>query len=140
MDPDKDTLLQAVTAAATTPAVRPDTTALVRQALAAPEVRTYLEVISAPLLPEPAQPLAEYLRLALIGVAATFVERNLSPYVAEHVAIVEPLLDDIRAVYAQIEAQHAAYDHEEFRYRAYDYGVHKAHYLDWRLYLSKEMY
>jgi hypothetical protein len=140
MDPDKDTLLQAVTALPTVPAERPETTALVRQALAEPVVQTYLEVISAPLVLETEQPLAEYLRLALIGIAATFAERNLSPYVAEHVAIVEPLLDDIRTVYAQIQAQHVAYDHEEFRYRAYDYGVHKAHYLDWRLYLSKEMY
>ena len=140
MVPDKDTLLQAVTGDPGIPATRPDTSMLVRQALAQPDVRTYLEVISAPLALEPEQPLAEYLRLALIGVAATFAERNLSPYVLEHVAIIEPLLDDIRAVYAQILAQQAAYDHEEFRYRAYDYGVHKAHYLDWRLYLSKEMY
>ncbi len=140
MDPDKDTLRQAVTGIPAPPAERPETTALVRQALATPAVQTYLEVLAAPLTPTPEQPLEEYLRLALIGVAATFVERNLSPYLAEHVAIVEPLLADIRAVYAQIQAEHATYDHEAFRYRAYDYGVHKAHYLDWRLYLSKEMY
>lgn len=84
--------------------------------------------------------LADYERMALLGVCAGFVERQLSPYVAEHVAIISPMLEEIRAVYEQIRTLGTAYDSAEFRIRAFHYGVHKASYLDWRLYLSKECY
>jgi hypothetical protein len=84
--------------------------------------------------------LAEYERLAVLGVCAGFAERQLSPYVAEHIAIVPALLEEIRAVYSKLRKLGTAYDPSEFRIRAFHYGVHKASYLDWRLYLSKECY
>lgn len=84
--------------------------------------------------------LAEYERLAVLGVCAGFAERQLSPYIAEHIAIVPALLEEIRTVYAQLRKLGTTYDPAEFRIRAFHYGVHKASYLDWRLYLSKECY
>ena len=84
--------------------------------------------------------LAEYLRCALIGVSVGFAQRHLSPYVAEHLEIVPPLLEDIRSVFLQIKGMEAEIDREAFRHQAFDYGIHKALYLDWRLYLSKDMY
>jgi len=84
--------------------------------------------------------LAEYERMAVLGVCAGFVERHLSPHAPEHVAIIPPLLEEIRAVYRQVRMLGTVYDRAEFRIRAFHYGVHKASYLDWRLYLSKECY
>jgi hypothetical protein len=84
--------------------------------------------------------LAEYERMAVLGICAGFVERQLSPYITEHVAIIPPMLDEIRAVYRRLRQLGTAYDPAEFRIRAFHYGVHKASYLDWRLYLSKECY
>jgi hypothetical protein len=75
-----------------------------------------------------------------MGMVVGFGDRNLSPYVAQHTAIIPPLLEDIRSVYQQVRASGAAYSPEEFIFRAFDYGIHKAYYLDWDLYLSHDMY
>src|SRR3990172_7700267 len=84
-----------------------------------PEVQACYGVLE-PLLGEgDAEPLAEYLRLALLGLATAFVERNLSPYLDQHRAIVAPLLEDIRGVYAQVVLHEAPYSPDEFRYRDY---------------------
>jgi hypothetical protein len=113
--------------------------ALVRRVNDRPEVRACFEALAS-LLGDDEEPLAEFLRLALLGVAVGFVERNLSPHLAQHRRIVPPLLDDIRGVYGMASTRHADYDPDEFRHRAYHYGLHKASYLDWDLYLSHEMY
>ncbi|MBI3992392.1 MAG: hypothetical protein HY342_03890 [Candidatus Lambdaproteobacteria bacterium] len=113
--------------------------ALVRRVNDRPDVRACFAALAG-LLGKDEEPLAEFLRLALLGVAVGFVERNLSPHLEQHRAIVPPLLDDIRGVYRKAIARHAPYDADEFRHRAYHYGVHKASYLDWDLYLSHEMY
>ena len=55
-------------------------------------------------------------------------------------AIIPPLLDDIQGVFDRLRKLNADYDPDEFRFRAYDYGIHKAYYLDWCLYLSKDCY
>ena len=92
-------------------------------------------------LPPPSDAeLDDYYRYALMGMVVGFGDRNLSPYVAQHTAIIPPLLEDIRSVYQQVRASGAAYSSEEFIFRAFDYGIHKAYYLDWDLYLSHDMY
>jgi hypothetical protein len=92
-------------------------------------------------LPAPDAPeLDEYYRCALMGVVVGFEDRNLSPYLEQHTAIVPPLLTDIRTVYEQVRRSGAQYSPEEFVFRAFDYGIHKAYYLDWQLYLSQELY
>lgn len=84
--------------------------------------------------------LAEYFQFALMGLVVAFGDRHLSPYLPAHTAIIPPLLEDIRAVYGQIRDSGAEYNREEFIFRAFDYGIHKAYYLDWSLYISKDMY
>jgi hypothetical protein len=92
-------------------------------------------------LPRPSAPeLDEYYHYALMGLVVGFGDRDLSPYVREHTAIIAPLLEDIRSVYEQVCASGAAYSREEFIFRAFDYGIHKAYYLDWDLYGSHDMY
>lgn len=93
------------------------------------------------LIPPGADPeLAGYFQFALMGVSQGFVERNLSPFIQPHLDIIPLLFDDIAAVFEQLKSGEAEYDQEEFRFRSYDYGLHKAYYLDWTLYMSKEMY
>ncbi len=84
--------------------------------------------------------LGEYQYSALMGLVIGFGDRGLSPYVAQHTAIIPPLLEEIASVYHQVKTSGNAYSHEDFIYRAYDYGIHKAYYLDWDLYMSNDMY
>ena len=86
------------------------------------------------------QQLALFESYAILGVSAGFVERHLSPHLMQHQAIIAPMIEEIRSVYAQLIELGSPYDKEEFKLRAFHYGVHKASYLDWQLYLSKECY
>jgi len=122
------------------PAVLVSARAEVARAAADPEVQSCAAALAG-CLPALADPeLAEYERLALLGVSAGFVERHLSPHLAAHTAIVPPLIEEIRSVFREVKRLGMPYSTEEFRLRAFHYGVHKASYLDWQLYLSKELY
>lgn len=92
-------------------------------------------------LPDGVHPqLGEYQYSALMGLVVGFGDRGLSPYLEQHTAIIPPLLAEIASVYQQIKSSGNAYSHEDFIYRAFDYGIHKAYYLDWDLYMSHDMY
>lgn len=119
---------------------RAETLALLARTCEDPQAREWMGHLSVHLPGDAPPPLQEYLRLALLGVCAGFLERTLSPYVPQHVEIIPPLLEEIRGVYDQVQALGGVYDAEEFRYRAFHYGLHKASYLDWRLYLSNTCY
>ena len=114
--------------------------ALLRKFESMEQARDWFNELARFLPAGPDEHLQDFLRFALLGVCFGFIERELSPYLPEHLAIVPPLLDEVRSVYDQISATSAEYDPEEFRYRAYDYGLHKATYLDWCLYLSHDPY
>jgi len=103
-------------------------------------VLSYYEILNCEKASPDEPELATFERFALMGVSAGFVERNLSPHLPEHTAIIQPLLEEIRSVYGQLIQQGLTFDPEEFRLRAFHYGLHKASYLDWTLYLSKECY
>ena len=140
MERSKEDLLQEILALDTAPAEIEDSRALAVAAEARPPVVAAMLALR-PLVPEEEEDeLAEYYRFALLGLSVGFAERNLSPQDPAHQAIVQPLLADIRSVYKQLGELGSGYDREEFLFRAYDYGVHKAYYLDWRLYLSQELY
>ena len=117
-----------------------DAEALVQSAQDHPQVVEAFRTLNRFLPPDVSDELADLLRFALIGICVGFAERSLSPFIEEHLEIIPPLLDDIRSVYDQLKSIGAEFDLDEFRLRAYDYGIHKAYYLDWRLYLSHEMY
>jgi hypothetical protein len=133
-------MLEVSTAAGPPAQARAETLALLARTREDPQAREWMRHLAIH-LPRSAPPaLGEYLGLALLGVCAGFLERSLSPFVPQHVEIVPPLLEEIRGVYDQVQALGGAYDEEEFRYRAFHYGLHKACYLDWRLYLSNTCY
>jgi hypothetical protein len=112
----------------------------IAEAEADPKVHAYCRELAPYLARDAVEELAEFERFALLGVCSGFVERDLSPYLPQHVEIVAPLLEEIRAVYLELRRLDAAYDPHEFRMRAFHYGVHKASYLDWRLYGSLGCY
>lgn len=117
-----------------------DAQALVVAARSRPPVVTNLKTLQ-PLLPRGVdEKLADFHRFALMGLCVGFSDRHLSPHLPAHTAIIPPLLEEIRGVFEQLKTMGADYDAEEFRFNAYEYGVHKAYYLDWQLYLSKDMY
>lgn len=92
-------------------------------------------------LPDESDPeLTEYFEFALMGLTVGFVDRDLSPFLPAHTALIPVVLGDIRQVYRQVMEAGTDYSPEEFIFRAYDYGIHKAYYLDWDLYMSHEMY
>ena len=141
MIPDRNALLASLSQAEPAPAERTEETrALIRRANTLEKAREWLKVFDQFIPPDVEEPLLEYLRFALLGLCLGFVERELSPYLAEHLAIVPPMLEDIRAVYEKLEQMGVKPDPQEWRYRCFDYGVHKAYYLDWTLYMSKEFY
>ena len=119
---------------------RVETVALLQRVTDDPQVQEWMRHLAPYLPPDAPPPLLEFLRFAQLGVCAGFLERTLSPYAPQHVEIIPALLEEIRAVYEQVEALGVAYDAEEFRFRAFHYGLHKACYLDWRLYLSNTCY
>ena len=141
MDPNPDTdLLQSLLNPPADGREGQDSRELVRRAESQPRVLTAFQELSRTVPTDDPEDLLGFLRYALLGVSVGFVERNLSPYLAEHVEIIPPLLKDIRSVFRRLKKSRAPYNEEEFRYRAFDYGLHKAYYLDWRLYMSKELY
>ena len=141
MTPDREELLAVLRQAEPLDeAAVTETRALIRRAHTLEQAREWLKVFDQLLPRDTAGELQEYLRYALLGVCLGFVERELTPYHADHLAIVPPLLEDIRGVYDQLEGMGVQPDGEVFRFRAFDYGVHKAYYLDWTLYMSKECY
>ena len=116
------------------------THALVTQVEGLPEARAVMEELLKLLPPGENPDLTEIFRFAFFGISMGFAERALSPYVPEHMEIIPQLLADIRAVYEQVQAAGVKVSREEFFRQAYDFGLHKAYYLDWNLYMSKEMY
>jgi hypothetical protein len=133
-------MLEVVTPGRPPAQARAETLALLARASDDAEIQDWMRHLASYLPPEAPEPLEEFLRLALLGVCAGFQERTLSPYAPQHAEIIPPLLAEIRAVYDQVQALGGGYDTEEFRYRAFHYGLHKACYLDWRLYLSNTCY
>ena len=105
-----------------------------------PEFPDWMAGLSQYLPPDVDEALGEFQYCALMGVVVGLKDRDLSPFVADHAEIIPPLMEDIRSVYDQIMASGADFSHEDFIYRAFDYGIHKAYYLDWDRYMSHEMY
>jgi hypothetical protein len=117
-----------------------ETRALIRRVNALERAREWLRVFEQFLPPGATGDLREMLQYALLGLCLGFIDRDLSPFVAEHLTIVPPMIEDVRSVFEQARARDQPIEAEEFRFRAFDYGIHKAYYLDWTLYGSTGCY
>jgi len=117
--------------------------ALVAQAKTRPDAAQWLEDLGQLVPHTEEEALREIYQFAMLGLTLGFLDRNLSPWVEAHREIVGPMLAEIRSVYEQVQQRNVEgvdYQQEAFCYRAFNYGVHKAYYLDWVLYLSHEPY
>jgi len=141
MQPDRTSLLESLLRPPAGPNGRNEQSlAMIRRVEAIERAKEWLRVFGQFLPPGADAPLRDVLQFTLLGLCLGFVERGLSPFVAEHLAIVPPILEDVTAVYEQFRSQGLEIRTDEFRFRAFDYGVHKAYYLDWTLYMSRECY
>lgn len=98
------------------------------------------EVWSARLpVPEPSG-LANWQRLALLGVWVGFHERNLDPSRPEHQAVLPRVLKDVGGAFRQLRESGGNPDDPAVCWQVYDFGIQWAYYLDWELYMSQELY
>jgi len=118
----------------------PTTKELVKRVEAVPAAQEALHALL-PLIPQAAEArLKDIYYFAILGVSQGFSERGLSPFLPEHLEMIPALMADIQAVFLEVQASAAQVTDEEFCRQAYEFGLHKAFYLDWRLYMSHEMY
>ncbi|MBF0288115.1 MAG: hypothetical protein HQM14_09880 [SAR324 cluster bacterium] len=84
--------------------------------------------------------LQEWISLAFLGACVGFVERNLLADHPDHQYLYQQLIREITGVYDQLQDTQYACDLDSIKYQLYDYGVQGVYYLDWKLYMSKELY
>ncbi len=84
--------------------------------------------------------LREWLKLVLLGVCNGFTERGLDPELPEHREVFSRIVKDVSGVYSQLRGMQPEKGLESLKSQVYDYGVQWAYYLDWKLYMSEELY
>ena len=84
--------------------------------------------------------LRKWLKLVLLGVCTGFEERGLDPELPEHREVFSRIVKDVSGVYSQLSGMQPGKGLESLKTQIYDYGVQWAYYLDWKLYMSKELY
>ena len=84
--------------------------------------------------------LRELLKLVLLGVCTGFAERGLDSEVTEHREVFSGIVKDVSEVYSQLRGVQLKKGLESLKSQVYHYGVQWAYYLDWKLYMSKELY
>ncbi len=84
--------------------------------------------------------LREWISLAFLGVCVGFVERNLLPDHPAHQYLYQQMIHEITEVFHQLQEGQYVYDLDSIKYQLYDYGIQGVYYLDWKLYMSKELY
>lgn len=90
--------------------------------------------------PETDSLLKEWLNLAILGACVGFSERNLNPDLPEHHRILPHIIRDVSGVYRKMKPHSDAKDLRQLKRQVYDFGVQWVYYLDWDLYMSRELY
>ncbi len=84
--------------------------------------------------------LIEWLSLAILGACVGFSERNLNPELPEHQRIIPRIISDVSGVYSKMLRQGGEEDLSKLKFEVYDFGIQWVYYLDWDLYMSRELY
>jgi len=104
------------------------------------QVREYWE-LCLPLLNSSEEPqLHEWLKILLLGACAGFVERNLNPNHPAHSFIFPRMIEDVQAMYYELKEQSEDIDAPEITEQVFDFGIQWVYYLDWKVYISQELY
>ena len=82
----------------------------------------------------------EWLKLVLLGVCTGFAERGLDPELPEHHEVFSRIVKDVSGIYSQLRDMQPEKSSESLKSQVFDYGVQWAYYLDWKLYMSKDLY
>ena len=86
------------------------------------------------------QPLQEFLNLAILGVCQGFEERNLDPGLPEHREVFSHVIKDVKGLIQKIPVPSNGKELQSLKKQVFDYGTQWVYYLDWKLYMSKELY
>ena len=86
------------------------------------------------------QPLQEFLTLAILGVCQGFEERNLDPGLPEHREVFSHVIKDVKGLIQKIPVPSNGEELKSLKKQVFDYGTQWIYYLDWKLYMSKELY
>jgi hypothetical protein len=86
------------------------------------------------------QPLQEFLNLAILGVCQGFEERNLDPGLPEHREVFSHVIKDVKGLIQKIPVPSNGKELQSLKKQVFDFGTQWVYYLDWKLYMSKELY
>ncbi|MBF0352252.1 MAG: hypothetical protein HQM11_14560 [SAR324 cluster bacterium] len=86
------------------------------------------------------QMLRQWLELALLGTCTGFAERNLSATHPDHQYIYPRIIEDVTAMFEHFQRNALSLDSAAVEFQVFDYGIQWVYYLDWDLYMSKELY
>ncbi len=86
------------------------------------------------------QPLQEFLNLAILGVCQGFEERNLDPGLPEHREVFSHVIKDVKGLIQKIPVPSNGKELQSLKKQVFDFGTQWVYYLDWKLYMSKEIY
>ena len=86
------------------------------------------------------QPLQEFLTLAILGVCQGFEERNLDPGLPEHREVFSHVIKDVKGLIKKILVPLNGKELQSLKKHVFDFGTQWVYYLNWKLYMSKELY
>ena len=86
------------------------------------------------------QPLQEFLTLAILGVCQGFEERNLDPGLPEHREVFSHVIKDVKGLIQKIPVPSNGKELQSLKKQVFDFGTQLVYYLDWKLYMSKELF
>ena len=86
------------------------------------------------------QPLQEFLNLAILGVCQGFKERNLDHGLPEHRKVFSHVIKDVKCLIKKITVPSNGKELQSLKKQVFDFGTQWVYYLDWKLYMSKELY
>ena len=86
------------------------------------------------------QPLQEFLNLVILGVCQGFEERNLDPGLPEHREVFSHVIKDVKGLIQKITVPSNGKELQSLKKQVFDFGMQWVYYLDWKLYMSKELF
>ena len=86
------------------------------------------------------QPLQYFLTQAILGVCQGFEERNLDPGLPEHREVFSHVIKDVKGLIQKIPVPSNGKELQSLKKQVFDFGTQWVYYLDWKLYMSKELY
>ena len=84
--------------------------------------------------------LQEWMGLAVLGVCQGFSERNLDPELPEHQEVFFLVIEDVKGVFHKISPKAPEDEISSLKRQVFDFGTQWVYYLDWKLYMSTELY